>query len=484
MYALRRSVGGLSPTTLLPIALAAGLLGWLAVAAPGFGLALALATCAAAVFAIVDVSPRGWAIALALAGHLLAGPLYVRGIVSGSFAGLLDLLILVAFGLLAFEARSRPRPWRVAVLALAALVMIQAFNPMLPSLSYGLTGARPIVVPLLLLVAVGSGRLNRNDERLVIAVGLLGWAFNVFFAGRQLLVGFTPTEVAWIQSTHATYLVGEQIRLLGATRSNQDFAFLVAIAFPAVCACALARGKRLSWRLGFSLLTLATLAVLVGSLVRSGLVAGVIGALGVATVMARNRLARRRLLGAGLGLALIVWLVAGFGLGLVLPHKEAETVSARVVSVFEPGQDYAFQQRQTVVWPHVVHEIGAHPLGAGAGSAGPLSQTREDAPLGSLVPDNGYLLMAVQFGLPGLALFVLALALLAVELWRRASRGALAAAAAFGAVVALCVAMVTGNFVSLVSPSCAWAVLVGLGLRAEASGRAPVGESRPAVARP
>ena len=27
-------------------------------------------------------------------------------------------------------------------------------------------------------------------------------------------------------------------------------------------------------------------------------------------------------------------------------------------------------------------------------------------------------------------------------------------------------AMVTGNFISLISPSCAWAVLVGLGLRA------------------
>jgi hypothetical protein len=484
MYALRRSVGGLSPTTLPPIALAAAVLGWLAVTEPKLGIAFALATCAAAVAMVAGVSPRGWAIALALAGHLLAGPLYVRGIVSGSFAGLLDLLILAAFGLLAFQPRSRPRPWRVAVLALAALVVIQAFNPMLPSLSYGLSGARPIVVPLLLLAAVGSGQLNRNDERLIIAIGVLGWAFNVFFAGRQLLVGFTGTELAWIQSTHATYLVGEQIRLLGATRSNQDFAFLVAIAFPAVCACALARGKRLSWRLGFALLTLATLAVLVGSLVRSGLVAGVIGALAVATVMARDRLTRRRLIGSGLALALLVWLVASFGLGLVLAPKQAETVRTRVVSVFEPGQDYAFQQRQTVVWPHVVHEIGIHPLGAGAGSAGPLSQSREDAPLGSLVPDNGYLLIAVQFGILGLLLFVLTLVLLAVELWRRASRGALVAAAAFGAVVALCVAMVTGNFISLVSPSCAWAVLVGLGLRAEATRPVRTRQPTPAAALP
>ena len=452
MHALHRSVGGLSPRTLPPIALGAAALGWLSVAEPLLGIAVVLAICAASVLMVAGVSTRGWAIALALAGHLFLGPLYVRGVISGSFAAILDLLILGAFGLLAFQPRSRPRPWRAAVLTLAALVVIQAFNPMLPSYAYGLSGARPIVVPLLLLAAVGSGQLNRRDERLIVAIGVLGWAFNVFFAGRQLLVGFTGTELNWIQSTHATYLVGEQIRLIGATRSNQDFAFLVAIAFPAVCACALARGKRLSWRIGFGLLTLATLGVLVGSLVRSGLVAGVIGALGVAAVMTRDRLARRRLVLSGLAIAVVVWLVASFGLGLVLPEKQADTVSSRVVSVFEPEQDYAVQQRQTVVWPHVMHEIGAHPLGAGAGSAGPLSQTREDAPLGSLVPDNGYLLMAVQFGIPGLLLFLLTLVLLIVELWRRATRGALIAAAAFGAVVALCVAMITGNFISLVSP--------------------------------
>lgn len=456
---------------LIPSLLAAVALGWLVATEPKLGIAFALAALAAPLVLAAGLSLRGWAIALALAGHLVAGPLYIRGLVSGSFAALLDVLVLLAFALLALQPRTSGRAWRVAVLALAGLIFLEAFNPLLPSFGYGLTGGRPFIVPLLLLVAVGSGRLNWRDERALIAVSVIGWIVNVILAGRQLLFGFTAVELAWIESTHATFLVGEQIRLLGATRSNQDFAFLVAIAFPAVCAAALARRRSPRWRLGFSLLALATLAVLVGSLVRSGLVAGVIGALGVATVMARDRIARRRLLLSGTALAVVVWLVAAFGLQLVLPEKQAQTVKSRVTSVFDPGQDYAFQQRQTVVWPHAVHEIGSHPLGAGAGSAGPLSQAREDAPLGQLVPDNGYLLMAVQFGIPGLALFVVVLFLLAVELWRRARRGAVIAAAAFGAVVALSVAMVTGNFVSLVSPSCAWAVLVGLGLRAQ--GRSP-----------
>ncbi|HEY3827971.1 MAG TPA: O-antigen ligase family protein [Solirubrobacteraceae bacterium] len=460
-----RTVGGLSSGTLIPGLLAAGILGGLLVEQPKYGIVFACAACATPLVLSSGMSVRGWAIALALTGHLVSGPLYVHGLVSSSFSLLLDILSLVAFGLLAFQPQSPARPWRAAVLALAALIVLEAFNPVLPSIGYGISGARPIVVPLLLLVAVGSGRLRRRDEQVLIALSVIGWVVNVVLAGRQLIFGFTAVELHWIESTRATFLVGEQVRLLGATRTNQDFAFMVAIAFPAVCACALARAKSLRWRIGFGVLTLATLGVLVGSLVRSGLVGGVVGALAVAVVMARDRLARRRLLLSGVALALVIWLVATFGLGLVLAHNQAQTVETRVASVFEPGQDYSFQQRETQVWPHVVHEIGIYPLGAGAGSAGPLSQTEEDAPLGSLVPDNGYLLMAVQFGIPGLLLFLLALVLLASELWQGARRGKLAAAAGFGAVVALCVAMMTGNFVSLVSPSCVWAVLVGLGLR-------------------
>ncbi len=242
----------------------------------------------------------------------------------------------------------------------------------------------------------------------------------------------------------------------------------MAIAFPAVCACALARDRGPRWRLGFGLLVLATLAVLFGSLVRSGLVAGVIGALVVAIAMARDADARWRMIASGVVLAAVVWIVASAGLGLALSEDQAQTLQARVTSIFSPGEDYAFQQRQSVVWPRALQAIEDHLLGVGAGSAGPLSQARADAPLGSLVPDNGYLLVAVQLGILGLLLFVAMLALLAAELWRRARRGGLAAAAGLGALVALCIAMLTGNFISLISPSCAWAVLVGLGLRGEA----------------
>ena len=468
MRRIGHPAAGLAAATLLASLLAAGALGWLVAHRPLLAVALAAAACAAPLLLASGLSVRGSAIALVLAGHVFAGPLYVQGLAPGWLPLLLDLGVLAAFGLLAFERQAPPRPWRLAVLALAAMVLLQAFNPLLPTLGYGFTGARALAVPLLLLVAVGTGRLTRIDERVLIAIGVLGWLLNVVLAAKQWLIGFSGAELEWILSTRSTYLVGDRFRLLGATRSNQDFAFLVAIAFPAVCACALARDRSPRWRLGFGLLVLATLAVLFGSLVRSGLVAGVVGALVVAIAMARDANARWRMIATGVVLAAVVWIVASAGLGLALSEDQAQTLQARVTSIFSPGEDYAFQQRQSVVWPRAVRAIEDHLLGAGAGSAGPLSQARADAPLGSLVPDNGYLLVAVQFGIVGLLLFVVMLGLLAAELWRRARRGRLAAAAGLGALAALCVAMLTGNFISLISPSCAWAVLVGLGLRTEA----------------
>jgi hypothetical protein len=476
VYAARltgRLAGRDAITTLVLGLLVAGVLGWLVVEQTGLGVVLAALACAVPLVLASGLSLRGMFIAVALLGHLVSGPLYVQGYVheSGWLTLLLDVLVVLAFLSLLFQPQSRPRPWRAAVLALAVLVVLQAFNPLLPSIGYGLTGARPIAVPLLLIVAVASGHLNRRDERVLIAVALIGWLVNVFFAGRQLLVGFTGAELHWVESTRATYLVGEQVRLLGATRSNQDFAFMVAVAFPAVCAAALAPGRSLRWRVGFGLLTFATFGVLVGSLVRSGLVGGVLGAVVVAAAVTHGRHARRRLVVSAAVLVAVVWLVATFGLDVGLSKNQSETLTSRVTSVFTPNQDYSFQQRQTKVWPHVIHEIGIYPLGAGAGSAGPLTQSQEDAPLGQLVPDNGYLLMAIEFGLPGLALFIVVLGLLIAELWRGARKGEVMAAAGMGAVVALCGAMVTGNFVSLVSPSCVWAIIVGLGLRAAASQR-------------
>lgn len=447
----------------LPIAGAAG---WLAVHQPLAGIALAALAVAVPLALAAGLTLRGAAAAMALAGHLLVGPLFVQGHAPGWLPLLLDFAVLVAFALLALDPRAPVRAWRIGALALVALIVVESFNPLLPSIGYGVTGARSLVIPLLLLVAVGSGRLSRSDERALVVVGVVGWVVNVIFASRQWLVGFSGAELAFIKSTRSTYLVGDQIRLIGAMRSNQDFAFLVAIAFPAVVACALARNRDWRWRAGFALLALATLAVLFGSLVRSGLVAGVLGAFAVAAALARDPLVRRRIVVSAMGLVLVVWLVVSVAFSHAFSQSQTQTLQTRVTSIFAPGQDYAFQQRQTRVWPHALDEIVAHPLGAGAGSAGPLSQARDDAPLGPLVPDDGYLLIGVQFGILGVALFVAVLLLMLAELWRRARTGALAAVAAFGALVALCIAMVTGNFISLVSPSCAWAVLMGLGLRA------------------
>lgn len=460
------ALGEIQASIVFVAVVTAAALGALAAEDAHLGVACGCVGLAALLALAAGVGLRVTLIAVALAGHLVSGPLFIEGVVSDSFSAFLDVLIVASFVLLAVEPIAKPRPWRTAVLAFAAFIVLQAFNPTLPSIGYGLAGARPFVIPLLLLVAVGCGRLRPPEERLLVSVLLIGWIVNLILAGRQLLGGFTTDELQWIHLSHSSYAVGEQIRLIGASRSNQDFAFLVAVALPALCACSLAGRVGEGWRVGSWLLTAATLGVLVGSLVRSALVGGVIGSLGVVATIAGRRTSVRRVIIPTAALALAVWLAATYGASLFLSEQHAHTITTRVASVFAPQRDYAVQQRRSRVWPRALHEIDRHPLGAGAGSAGPLSQARGDAPLGPLVPDNGYLLVALQFGIPGLALFAVMLALIAVELWRRSRAGALMAVAAFGGVVALSVLMLTGNFISLVSPSCAWAVLVGLGLRA------------------
>jgi O-Antigen ligase len=453
-------------------ALAAGV----AVAAqPLAALGVGLAAAAVLVGLVARVPPLAAALALVVVGHAAAGPLYIAGWLPESFAALLDLVVA---GLFAAAVLRRPRVAQAShalMLAFLALAALAVLNPLVPSLGYGLLGVRGLVMTVVVALAVKGAPLTRRDVRLVVGALALGWAVNVAFAARQWLGAFTPAEVQWIEDLGSTYLVGDQIRLLGAMRSNQDFAFLAAVAVPAVVAFAF-RAPTPRARAWLSAFALASLAVLFGSLVRSGLVGGVVGA-GVALAASAATVAeRRRLLTGAIVAAALLWTAAGLAPAAILPENKAEALADRVVSIFSPGQDFAVQAREQETWPFALRQIEAHPFGAGPGSAGPVSQARpDDAPLGPVVPDNGYLLIAVQLGIGGVLVFVAMLAALGAQLWRRARAGSTAAAAAVGGLAALSVAMFAGSYWSLVAPGAMLGVLVGLGLR-----DAPAGEETPA----
>jgi O-antigen ligase len=380
------------------------------------------------------------------------------------FSVLLDAIALGLFGLGVLQHRRASRlTW--LLLAFVGLVVVELFNPLVPSLSYGLLGARSIALVVLVVLAVRDAPLSQRDIHAVLWALVLGWSVNVLLAARQWLGAFTGAELRWIEDLGSTYLVGDQVRLLGAAQSNQDFALLAAVALPAVAVLAF-RAPPGGRRVALLGLAAASTAVLFGSLVRSGLVGGVVGATVALVLCAARPVDRRRLVRGGIVTAVALWAAAAIAPGVILPANKADALAQRVTSIFSPSQDYAFRTRQAQTWPFALEQIGAHPLGAGPGSAGPLSQSRaEEAPLGSVVPDNGYLLIAVQLGIAGAALFVAMLGALLLELARRARAGNAMAAAAAGSLAATMVAMLAGSYWSLIAPMTVLAVLCGLGLR-------------------
>lgn len=475
-----------------PAAVALALaLGLLVALQPLFALVAVVMAALGLALALARISLAAQAIGAVVLGNLVTGQFYVLGLLPESFPVVLDLVLAGVFVAVALRPHPRSPRSHVATVAFFTLAALSVLNPLVPSLDYAAFGLRQVLMPLVALLVVKEAELSRRDIRFILAMLLLGWIVNLTIALRQWLFGFSGEEIAWTRSLASTYLVDGQIRLMGATQSNQDFGFLAAIAVPAVTACFLAAQQRVL-RIAFGVLAVLSFAVLFGTLLRSTLVGGVAGAVVTAVLVSTvNRRPERVLAYAG-GLAGVLVVLALVAPGRFLPEEKVVTLSERVASIFSPGSDASFQQRGTEVWPKSLRIISENPLGGGPGSSGPLSQARPlEAPFGSNVPDNGYLLMAVQFGWVGVIAFAGMLLTWLGDLVGWVRRGQTAAAAAAGVVVAAMVSMIAGSYWALVNPSVALGVLVGLGLRGDGnrgplralSGRHPLSTDAPPGAR-
>jgi hypothetical protein len=415
--------------------------------------------------AMAEVSMRGLLVGVVVGGHLVIGALVVRGALPTSTSLVLDAPMLVVLAISLSTSRQAWSPSLILASLFIGLVAVQCLNTDVPSISYALQGARPLALPAVVIIAVSRLSLGRRDLMFISGMAAAGWLVNIEFAMRQWLVGFTSTELAFIENSRSTFRVGSAIRLLGTMQSNQDFAFIAAVAIPLIAVLLLhMRGR--SRRISVGILFALSVAVLFGSLVRSGLVGGVVGAIVATGLSATTRVSRRSLVVGGAIIVTFFWIIATVGPGVILPANQAQTVEARVASIFSPSEDHSVNARVQETWPAAFRVIEQHPLGAGPGSAGPLSQSAPNSPFGAVVPDDGYLLIAVQLGIPGLVLFVGMLVVIGLELLEAARQGVVIAAAALGSVVALMVGMATSSFWDLTSPAVLFAVIVGLGLRA------------------
>lgn len=324
-----------------------------------------------------------------------ADPLVVVGAAS------ICLLGLAAIGQGGLRSRSR---LAAAVLALNALTLLGAFNPLQHSLSAGITALLFVLVPPL---AFWVGRVFCDDAVLTRVLHLF-CAISVLVAGyglSQTFGGFPSWDARWIHdSGYAALIVGTVVRPFGASSSAAEYATFLGVGVVAWMAFGLSRA-----RLPVTMCAVALLGVaLFYSAVRSVLVLTVVGLYLMVAAVARLSAARALLGGAlVLGVAVIV-------IGHVRPSAEPGAAGAQLTSHQLSGLAHPLDPRSSTFIQHYKLAAGgvraavAHPVGLGistvniAGTKAGVAYnlTEED-------PSN----VSVAMGMPGLLAYVVVLVL-------------------------------------------------------------------------
>jgi hypothetical protein len=220
-------------------------------------------------------------------------------------------------------------------------------------------------------------------------------------------------------------------------------------------------------------LYVASLSLLLSSLLRGVLVAAAVASLYLLFTF-RRRLAVLFWPGVLLAFgAVALW--AGMNAFPAGQQRIAATL-ARTSSLFQMQGDRSYLQRTGDTLPAAWHAFTAHPLGLGPGSAGPISQAfSSQAPLGRVVPDNGFLLIGIQLGIVGLGILAWVLARLVRQLRVSRHGNDFWTNTGVALIIYWVVAMLTGGYWSLAGPaSLFWAIT----LIAVMSGQASSGRAR------
>ncbi|MGY1624186.1 O-antigen ligase family protein [Geodermatophilus sp. SYSU D00965] len=297
-------------------------------------------------------------------------------------------------------------------------------------------------------------RADRATRAILMSLGLV-IAAAIAWAVRQSLTGLTPAEVAQAVASQSTYEAGEFIRLPSIFATNQDFGLFLAGTSPA----ALALGLMSTGRARTACLAVSGTLYLVTLLTftRTALIAGTVAGLGALLWWGGRSVIRR--VGT---LVLIVssTLAAVFGLLSVTHIPRLEAALERAATLANLATDESYNARLDATLPRSIEAAVQHPLGAGLGASGPISQQfPAEAPLGVLTTDNGYLMVAVQIGFLGAAFFIGMLLATVLFLGRSADRTSKAGAAC---LLSLLVAMLTAQYWSLSAPMTTVAAIVGV----------------------
>jgi O-antigen ligase/polysaccharide polymerase Wzy-like membrane protein len=356
-------------------------------------------------------------------------PVSSRGSAVGAF--LIDLAFLVAVGAgLRKDGRtSLVRIWResdrwgrVGALLLGAWLALSVVQiPLSGSLRTGLEGFRLTQIYVLALLA-GASLLAGNVKVDWVVRALLGVLTVIAaYAAVRTVVGSAASERSFALSHPVSSVAADTtFRNVGSFSGSTGlvsflmpagaFAFLLGILRP--------RYRLFSWTL-FAL----TMVGLVGTYIRTALLAGAI-AIAIALALAYRR--RRRALRDHKLVALGAFLLIALSIaGTVVASERSPNLSRRAENIFHPLRDQSVKIRIDTL-KRSLTVMRTHPLGTGLGTFS-----------GS---DSSYLTIAREQGLPGLGLFLLAIVSLLISVGRavrrRSGLSRSAGAAAFGGVLA------------------------------------------------
>lgn len=382
--------------------------------------------------------------------------------VEGPITLLLMGLVLSTGVAYAFGERSRVLFIAPGVMLVAAYLLLAASQ--IPFAESMTVGTRAFMAgPVFLMLVIGLAYAPWEPEtrwRVVKSVVAISLAAGIY----ALIQEISGPSTAEISSARRSAGVGGDLALFGSLPNRVELGSWCAVAVPFLTAMALATTGR--WRaIATAALALSVLALL-GSQVRTALVAAGIG---VAVVLALLVAARSFGI-AKLGTAVLAaggLLVAG-AIGYAVTVADTQEKSERFSRILDPGSDFSFQQR-VEKWEQALDEINSEPLGQGLGTAGTAQRNYSRfLRLDNAFVDNSWLEVGIQLGYPGLLMLGAAALALLLGIGRAAiaTLSPQAAAVGIGATAALTawiVNMMTGGTYESWGAVLLW-LLLGLAL--------------------
>lgn len=314
---------------------------------------------------------------------------------------------------------------------------------------------------LLVAYAGWSAKTHGRIARGIVVIAFLVGAY----ATLRWLIGPADAEREIAGATQFNF-VGGELRTVGSFPSGQELGGWTAVAIPFCVAFGLdARGR---WRALAAAGAVLCMVGLLASEFRTALLAVI---LGTALVVGLYQ-AARAVPGLGIGRTALAGFasaaVAASVFALTGGSSDPETHGYSVI--VNPTTEDPSVAARVYKWEQALEDLEGHPFGYGVGTASFIGREHNRFVLhtGQFDVDNGYLKLALEQGLPIMAVFIVGLALLMGGLVRRTlittdRQRATIAAGATGALVAFSVQMASVTFADGPRALAAW-LIIGLGV--------------------